>query len=145
MKGDSLPDSDHVSRYCGFETAPNGEITGAAFLLRSGEPYLSVNWLEHLKAKDRTDELRELRDRLAKRLRLGAKARLAVLQVKRSREYVSENSPDNRVLLFTHEPITPPNSEDDSHSGIYNTKSEDEMLIAELLAESVEDNYAAKP
>ena len=141
MKGDVLPDSDHVSRLCRPRTIVGGEITGAAFLLRPEEPYLSVNWLEFLKANGRKAELAEIRRCI--RLTLGATARLAVLNVGRSRKYVRENSPDNRDLLFAHEPKTDPGAEDESHSGIFNTRSEDD-LIAELLVETVEDHYPAR-
>ena len=52
MRGDALPDTDHVSRYCKPSTVLNGEVQLSAFLFRDGEDYLSVNWLEYLKTPD---------------------------------------------------------------------------------------------
>ena len=142
MKGDLLPDSDHVSRYCPPKTIDNGDILATAFMLKSGEEYLSVNWLESLKVSGRDAQLAEVRRCI--RLKLGATARLAVLNVGSSREYVRENSLDDHKILFIHEPITTRNAEDASHSGIYNTKSEDDALIAELLTDSIEVHYPAR-
>lgn len=43
-----LPDRDHVSRYCKPSTVgERGQLMASAFAVRSGESYLSVNWLEH--------------------------------------------------------------------------------------------------
>ena len=55
MKGEAIPDSDHVGRYCGARTVDNGEISAAAFMLRNTEEYLSVNWLEELKRPNYSD------------------------------------------------------------------------------------------
>ena len=49
MRGDALPDADHVSRYCKPSTVQDGKVQPNAFFFRDGEDYLSVNWLEYLK------------------------------------------------------------------------------------------------
>ena len=45
MTGDSLPDADHVSRYCSPGRIEDGLPAAAAFELRPQDQYLSVNWL----------------------------------------------------------------------------------------------------
>jgi hypothetical protein len=40
MKGDPLPGKDHISRYCAPKTAPDGQPTGASFMLRKDEDFL---------------------------------------------------------------------------------------------------------
>ena len=81
MKGEAIPDSDHVGRYCGARTVDNGEISAAAFMLRNTEEYLSVNWLEELKRPDRITQIRELQELYAKKLKVGATARIAILNI----------------------------------------------------------------
>lgn len=62
MKGDRIPDVDHIARYCGGATVhEDGSIDGVAFRLRGGETFLSVNWLEYLDPADRNRQLTELR------------------------------------------------------------------------------------
>jgi hypothetical protein len=58
MKGDPLPEKDHVSRYCSaVHCTENGRITGTAFQLRQKDGYLSVNWLEFLQLYNRKNEI----------------------------------------------------------------------------------------
>jgi len=137
MKGDELPGTDHVTRYC------RGDAAGspASFLLRGGESYLSVNWLEFLKKTDRNEEIIEVKKVLSKKLKLGSTARIAVLNVKKTRAHVLQESFDSREINFKHEPESP---NDESHSGIHNTRCEDEMLIAELIFETIIEEYPAK-
>ncbi len=52
-QGDIISDSDHVSRHVGGSKIDNGRITAAAFELKPGEKYLSVNWLEFFGDSDR--------------------------------------------------------------------------------------------
>lgn len=139
MKGDPIPDINHVARYC----RATASDTGAAFLLRAGESFISVNWLEYLRLGTRSEEIEEVRRVLGSKLTLGKNAKIAVLNVGETYRYVASESPDGRKLRFLHDPEDPL---DKSHSGIYDTKSEDEMLIAELIAETiVEQHPACKP
>jgi len=146
VKGDALPDTDHVSRYCGgAQVKPDGTPSGKAFrlrMLRDGpEPYLSVNWLEFLEKADRTGEIEEIRQVLSRKLRLGSRAKIAVLNVGETVDHVHRNSEDRRVLRVSHEPET--NPPDPSHSGIHNLRLDDE-LIAELIAQTIKKVYPAK-
>ena len=47
MNGTPVPDSDHVARYCKPSSVDEDLPVLTAFLLREGEEYISVNWLEH--------------------------------------------------------------------------------------------------
>jgi hypothetical protein len=115
----------------------NGQVTGTAFQLRQIEEYLSVNWLEFFRLADRQEEIREVRKVL--RLKLGAKAKIAVLNVGKTISYVRTQSPDARNLSMLHEP----EEDDPSHSGIYGFQYDDH-LIADLIAGIVQETYPAR-
>lgn len=137
MKGDPLPEQDHISRYCSAtRLTEDGLITGAAFHLRPSKKYLSVNWLEFFQLGDRQEQIGEVRK--ASRLNLGARAKLAVLNVEKMVNFVRTQSPDARKLRVLHEP----EENDPSHSGIYGFGCDDH-LIADLIAETVQELYPA--
>jgi hypothetical protein len=140
MKGQAIPDSDHVGRYCKASTVENGEISAAAFMMRETEEYLSVNWLEQLNRSDRAIQIRDLQSLYATKLRVGTAARIAVLNVGALRDKVERESPDGRLLRVLHEPEEP---DDPSHAGIYEIPHDDEM-ISELIAQVVLEKYPAR-
>ena len=138
MKGDPIHDQDHISRYCSaIRCTENGQVTGTAFRPRQVDEYLSVNWLEFFHLADRQEEIREIRKVL--RLEPGAKAKIAVLNVGETISYVRTQSPDARNLSVLHEP----EEDDPSHSGIYGFRYDDH-LIADLIAEMVQETYPAR-
>jgi hypothetical protein len=139
MIGQLIPDSDHVGRYCKASTVENGEISAAAFMVRKTEEYLSVNWLEELNRSDRATQIRELQSLYARKLRVGAAARIAVLNVGGLRAKVERESPDSRLLRILHEP----ESDDPSHAGIYEIPYDD-GIVAELIAQAVLETHAAR-
>ena len=95
MEDDALPESDHVSRYCGRGTlSESGDVTGTSFLLGPDDEYLSVNWLEFLKLDSRQAEIEEVRRVLSTKLTLGAAAKIAKLNVGEVISYVIGGSPD---------------------------------------------------
>jgi hypothetical protein len=140
MKGQAIPDSDHVGRYCKASTVENGEISAAAFMMRETEEYLSVNWLEVLKSTSRASQIRDLQELYTKKLKVGATARIAILNVGTLRTKVERESPDSRLLRVLHEPEEP---DDLSHAGIYEIRYDDE-IIAELIAQLVLEKYPAR-
>ena len=140
MKGQAIPDSDHVGRYCKASTVENGEISAAAFMMRETEQYLSVNWLEVLNRSDRAIQIRDLRALYATKLRVGTTARIAVLNVGDLRAKIERESPDRRLLRVLHEPEEP---NDPSHAGIYEIRHDDEV-VAELIAQVVLENHPAR-
>jgi len=140
MKGDVIPDPDHVARHCKTTTAPDGEIQATAFMLREGEQSLSVNWLEELRCSDRTSEVRALQDLYTRKMtRVGAGARIAILNVRILRTKVASESSDRRLLRVLHDP----EPDDSSHSGIYEIPYDDD-LVAELIAQVVLENHPAR-
>jgi hypothetical protein len=119
---------------------PDGQIQATAFMLRSDEESLSVNWLEFLNCSNRESEIAEIRNiYLTKFSKIGARAKIAVLNVGEVCEKVLRESPDRKNLEVLHDPAI----YDPSHSGIYNLKQDDE-LIAELILETIRDIYPAR-
>lgn len=136
MRGDPLPDRDHISRYCKPKTAPDGQPTGASFMLGRNDDFLSVNWLEYFGDIGREAQLARIRRHIP--LTLAATGTLALLNVGKTVEYVHTNS-GIQTLAVLHEP-TP---EDASHSGIHGYKHEDD-LVADLIAGTVQEIYPAR-
>ena len=139
MKGDKIPDQNHIARYCKPTQVSDGQIQATAFMLRAGEESLSVNWLEFLNCSSRESEITEIRNIYSAKLNVGARAKIAVLNVGEVRQKVHTESPDGRNLEVIHVPLI----DDPSHSGIYNLKQDDE-LVAELILETVREAYSAR-
>ena len=139
MKGETIPDKNHIARFCRPMQAPEGQIQATAFMLREVDRYLSVNWLEFLNCSNRENEITKLRTIYSETFTVGARAKIAVLNVGEVRKKVLTESPDGRNLEVLHDPAM----NDPSHSGIYNLKQDDE-LIAELILETVRESYSAR-
>ena len=140
MTGDTIPNSDNISRFCKPSQAPDGEIQATAFLLRSNEESLSVNWLEFLKCSNRDNEIKEIQRIYAETFKVSVNARIAILNVGEIRQIVHRETSDNRNIQVLHDPI--PGGEQ-SHSSIYNLKKDNEF-IAELILEVIRENYPAR-
>lgn len=138
MKGDKIPDKDHISRYCAPKTIYDGNIQSSAFILRKSEESLSVNWLECLNCSCRKSEIAEIQRVYSLKLDVKAKAKIAILNVGEVRNKVLTETKDDRNLEVLHEPL----NNDQSHSEIYNLK-QDNVLIAELILETVHEYYPA--
>lgn len=142
MNGDPISDNHHVSRYVGASNVEDGQIDGLAFQLRKNDNFLSVNWLEFFDLKDKKAEIQKIREAFADKGRgVGTKAKFVVLNVGEMREYVQQESDDNRILSVLHDP----QDNDLSHSGIYNMRHDD-PLIGDLIADLVNEEqiYPAK-
>ena len=140
MKGDIIPDKDHISRYCAPKTIrEDGKIGASAFILRESEESLSVNWLEYLNCSSRESEIAEIRRVYSLKLDVRAKAKLAVLNVGEMCNKVRNESPNRRNLYVFHEK----ENNDPSHSGIYNLKPEN-VLIANLIFKTILEYYSAR-
>lgn len=140
MKGDKIPDSDNIARFCRPMQVIEAEIQATAFMLRKDEESISVNWLEFLKCSDRENEIREIQRIYSETFSVGINARIAILNVGEMRDIVRTESPDNRNIKVLHDPIP---GGDQSHSGIYNLRHDNE-LIAELILEAIRENYPAR-
>ena len=139
MKGEKIPDQNHIARFCRPLQVNEEQIQATAFMLREGEECLSVNWLEFLNCSNRENEITKLRTIFSETFTVGARAKIAVLNVGDVHDKVLTESPDGRNLEVLHDPAM----NDPSHSGIYNLKQDDE-LIAELILETVRESYSAR-
>ena len=140
MKGDAIPDQNHIARFCRPMQVDEGQIQAVAFMLRKVDKnHLSVNWLEFLNCLSRESEITKMRTIYSETFTVGARARIAILNVGEARKKVLTESPDGRNLEVLHAPLM----NDPSHSGIYNLKQDDE-LIAELILETVRESYSAR-
>ncbi len=82
MKGDLIPESDTICRYCRRGTLSDitGKPTGASFQLRerdlqSENPHISVNWLDFFNDKDKEGQIEEIRTILSQKMRIGGQAK----------------------------------------------------------------------
>ena len=140
MRGQEIPDQDHVARYCRPWQCPKGQIEATAFFLREDEETLSVNWMEYLNCPNRESEIAQLRNIYSlKFTRVAAGAKIAVLNVGDIHKKVFLESQDRRDLKVLHDPEV----NDPSHSVIHNLKPDYE-LIAELILQTILQEYAAR-
>jgi hypothetical protein len=147
MKNEPIPDNDNIARFCKPSTiSEQGEIKAGAFMLRSTEEFLSVNWLEFLKCSNRENEIKEIQKIYNQKFKkVSANARIAILNVGKTREIVRNESSNNRNIEILHDPINDPIKGiiDESHCGIYNLKQDDEF-IAELICETICEHHSAR-
>jgi len=139
MKGEKIPDQNHIARFCRPMQVHDGQIQATAFMLRADDESLSVNWLEFFNCSNRENEIAKIQTIYSDTFTVGARARIAILNVGEVRKKVLTESPDGRNLEVLHDPSI----NDPSHSGIYNLKQDDE-LIAELILETVRESYSAR-
>lgn len=141
MRGDRIPDQDRVARYCSPTHVADGRVEATAFRLRPNDEYLSINWLEFLNCLNRESEINELRRTYsAKGLITRRKGRIVILNVGEICDKVRRETPDTRNLYVLHNP----ESNDPSHSGIYELR-QDDALIAELIREAIQEIHPALP
>jgi len=109
-----VPDNDTVSRYCKpSAVGQDGRPLSAAFRLRPGEDYLSVNWLEFFDAPDIAVAVECVREVFRnKGYRLRPNGRFAVVGVSPAKAVVAETvGHPGRV---EHLPL----DDDESHAGL---------------------------
>ena len=127
MTGADLPDKDHVARYCKPSTVDQGMPLVAAFQLRSGEEYLSVNWLEHSGTRNIAAAMRAVSAGfLGRGYGLSRSGRFAVLNVGSAKQAVFEAL--GHSLSIDHMP----SEADQSHAGIHGYPPDDLAVAAEL-------------
>jgi hypothetical protein len=115
-----------------------------AFILRSTEEVLSVNWLDCLGLSDRAAELAEIWRVLGLKLKIRGNAKLAVLNVGNARSTVQAGTPDRRNIDILHDPDEKPGAwTDPSHSSILHLQQED-LVVAEQLALCIDETYDAR-
>ena len=137
MTNNELSDDHHVVRYVKPSLVDNETVDGSAFLRRTDEPTLSVNWLEAFVADDRETQVNEVRCLI--RLKLSRNGRFAQLNVGKTKQYVAKNI---KEIGISHDPLcsTDKFSADPSHAqvtGLPEGDSDEAMLIGDLIAECV--------
>ena len=126
MSESSLPDEDHVARYCKpSAVGTDGLPKVAAFELREQEASLSVNWLEYF-GPDRDVSIAEVRQVI--RITLRPNGRFAVLNVAAAREAVVAGGGSSPKV--TSDPV----SGDPSHASISGYTIDDFLVAVELKA-----------
>lgn len=111
-------------------------------MLRPGEEYISVFLMDRFPAANDDLRVKSIREKAHGKLMTFAQtAKLAVLGTGDVRSHVNAFASDHRWLRILHEPVDVP-VQFDEHGGIYDT-SEDEAMIAELIAERVQNTYPA--
>ena len=99
MKGDPLPDNNHVSRYCSPNKVENERPGTAAFVLSDKDGCLSVNWLEFW-SNDLSVAVGRVQEESP--LELKPNGRFAVLNVLKTKNAISALT--KRQSTITHEP-----------------------------------------
>lgn len=132
MKGNVIPDSDIVSRYCSFgKLSETDRPTKAAFELSDSDreddnPHLSVNWLDYFKGKSREEQISEVRSAFVdKGYKLGGNAKFALVKVSEIHEKTREAGVNVRVLHW-------PDGTDKSHSGIFDVENDPDVIALKL-------------
>ena len=100
-----------------------------AFLVREGEDYLSVNWLEYFQEPDLSTAVQRVREAFrAKGFRLGRRGAFAIIMVGDAKKAIREQS--GNLLRFEYAP----SHDDASHAAIYGYTARDLVVAAELAA-----------
>jgi hypothetical protein len=135
MKGENIPDTNHVSRYCKPTDVQDG-LQATAFQPRPNEDGLSVHWVELLFShQGNKDNINKLRDHYSTILKIGASAKIALLSVGKVKEIVKKFM--DRELSVIHDPLYEP-KEDEFHSLINNVRPNYEF-VSELILETINE------
>lgn len=138
MTGDPLPDQDHISRYCRPSTIDQGTLQAGAFTPRSGEDYLSVNWLEHFEAPNLPTAVDRMRAVVAQSLDLRPNGRFVVLNIGEAKRAVIRDA--GFSLRIEHMPA----ESDASHAAMLGVDAHPVKIATELIALiSSDDIYPA--
>ena len=102
MKGDALPDSDRIARYCRPGTLDNEEPSGTSFRMREQDACLSVNWVEYWEKSELDAAMRHIQEDLSQDLELSPNGLFAVLNVGQAKMIISAVT--RQQATITHEP-----------------------------------------
>ena len=144
MKGDQIPKTDTVSRYCSASRiSESGRPLMTAFQLSNSDlarnnPHLSVNWLEYFSNRSKEVQIDEIKRIFARKMNVRATAKFALINVSKIHENVAEVRQAVRVL---HWPDI--ENKDDSHAGIFDVEA-DPDVIAQALSRINCEMVAAK-
>lgn len=135
-QGRNLTPEHNVARYCAPRNIVNGRPIPDAFNLRTGEAFLSTNWLEYFHPSDRRLQTFGVQRALeGKGFRVNRNGGFAILNVGNTTQTVSGANLSFVLLGQTGDP---------SHTGVFGIPDED-ADIAVALAKSVLELYPAIP
>lgn len=128
MPGASLPDDDHLSRYCKpTAVGPDGLPMAAAFELRPTEHHLSVNWLEYFDSPHLGAAVERVREAFRRKgYGLRRNGRFAVLGIGEAKSAVAEAI--GHLGRVEHLPV----DDDESHAGLFGYTADDLAVAVEL-------------
>lgn len=152
MKGEAVPDEDHVLRYVGgrhvdLDSDNRPVILGSGFISRPRERNSpSCNWLELLDG-DLEHQVQQVRD--ATRIRYGATGRLARLNVGTITRTVAAGTEAGRAVTVIHDPLDAEGEwvADPSHALLTNVPDADDPegeLVGDLIANCVLESFPAR-
>ena len=104
-------------------------------MLRKGEEFLSVNWMEHFGKIGQKVQIAKIREHIE--LSLAKYGLFAVLNVGKVIDQIQRFG--EKKLAILHEPT----QGDPSHSGVHGYQHED-LLVVELIAEIVIEIYPSR-
>lgn len=125
----------NVTRYCRPSTLENGRPIASAFEKRKerNEKYLSVYLLEFFNQETELENIREVKVYMEEKgFVCKPNGSLAIVNIQQSKAYIFK---EESLEIFYKEENLP-------HCGIYHDA--DDLLIAKLLAECVQNNYPIK-
>jgi hypothetical protein len=127
-------ENGNVTRYCNPSSLQNGVPKSSAFLRRRGENYLSVYLLEFFQTITEVDSVIEVKIYMTEKIGFICKpsGSFAVLNIQQSKEYILEEI--SSEISYKDENLP--------HCGIFHDA--DDLLIAKLLADCVQNNYLIK-
>ena len=148
MKGDPVPDPDHILRYVGgFHVEKDGTISGGAFIAKPKDGNCpSYNWLECLKGS-LEERVQQVRD--AARIKYGGTAVLVRLNVGQVRQFIRDEAEGHEVTVI-HDPLEPEETcplPDPSHALMTNVPNENKPqgeLIGDLIRQCILEVFPAK-
>ena len=130
MPSGSLPDEDHLSRYCKpTAVGSDGLPTTGAFLLRPTEDHLSVNWLEYFALNDLGAAVERVRVAFHRKgYQVRPNGRFAILGVGPA------NAAVEGIIGRHGRVVHLPFEDDQSHAGIFGYTADDFGVAVALRA-----------
>ena len=128
MSNLKIGEDHHVARYCKPSTiGDDGLPLATAFVLRDGEEYLSVNWLEFFKTSDLPQAIDLVRQAFRKKkFGVSSNGRFVSLRFDKIKEVILRNSDLPAEIIHL------PEENDPSHSGIFGYTVSDQLIATEI-------------
>lgn len=125
-------ETGNVTRYCKPRDLQDGIVQNSAFEKREKDTFLSVHLLEFFQKETELENVLEVKAHMAKNYDLKRNGSFAVISIQQSKEYIAEKG--SLEICYREEELP--------HCGIYYDAYD--YVIAELLAQCVQNNYLIK-